>query len=240
MFTVDLEKELTQQNAKSHKDMRNDMLASHANNIFKEMDNAKDVKIFDTLGFKQFEEGVGVLKHRQKLYKRLEKMDITKVFTLEQIKGICIKYRLRFLPSNLYKGNIDPQLPSKVKEFVMLEGKSVEDYQYYICAPAESFELQARSKDPLLFAKLDEDHYYLIHKWGDDMSVSRAIFNFHRRTETHKFLFWFILLSIPVVLLGIFIDPSFFAFEIGVFLITGNIIADTWDASMDKWNDSEL
>lgn len=45
--------------------------------------------------------------------------------------------------------------------------------RFFIVAPATSFELQDRPIDPLLFCELGDDQFYLVHKWGNDLSVWR-------------------------------------------------------------------
>lgn len=45
----------------------------------------------------------------------------------------------------------------------------------YIVAPAESFELQSRPVDPLFFYKINDQYYLLLHKWGNDLSLTRRI-----------------------------------------------------------------
>jgi len=47
--------------------------------------------------------------------------------------------------------------------------------RFFIAAPAESFALQPRPIDPLLFCQLGDDLFYLVHKWGNDISVFRRL-----------------------------------------------------------------
>lgn len=58
---------------------------------------------------------------------------------------------------------------------------------FCIAAPAESFDLQPRPIDPLLFCNLGDDQYYLVHKWGSDISWSRRWLK-HWRSAAHKCL----------------------------------------------------
>lgn len=51
--------------------------------------------------------------------------------------------------------------------------------KFCIAAPATSFKLQDRPIDPLLFCELGDGQFYLVHKWGNDLSVFR---------RAHKFL----------------------------------------------------
>lgn len=48
----------------------------------------------------------------------------------------------------------------------------------FIMAPKESFNLQVRPKDPLFFYKINDEYYYLVHKWGNDLSITRRLKGF--------------------------------------------------------------
>ena len=105
-------------------------------------------------------------------------------YTIEDIKNLCIKYRLRFLPSKLFKGNIDGEVLEKMQAFedsdmfrtkIHKEGSQNETY-YYIVAPSKSFELQKKPKDPLLFCYAGDGLWYLVCKWGNDLSFTRLIY----------------------------------------------------------------
>lgn len=56
--------------------------------------------------------------------------------------------------------------------------------EFHIAAPAESFQLQKRPIDPLLFCHLGDNQYYLVHKWGSDLSIWRASRRYFSRTFT--------------------------------------------------------
>lgn len=113
-----------------------------------------------------------------------------RVFHISQIEQTCNNYRLRFLPSVLYKGTIDKELPFKITNFeaaynVKCECVEPRDWRWvgndetqntFIMAPASSFKLQEKPKDPLFFYKINDEYYYLIHKWGNDLNVFRRMF----------------------------------------------------------------
>ena len=60
------------------------------------------------------------------------------VFTEQEIKEICIKYDLRFLPSQFFKGRLDTQIASKLSKFIK-ENPEVGQHSdsFYIIAPSE-------------------------------------------------------------------------------------------------------
>lgn len=109
-----------------------------------------------------------------------------KVYHITQIEKLCHKYTLRFLPSAYFKGKIPKELPDKISTFEVTYGvqchsvKQISTWDTYtndqesnifIAAPASSFELEP--EDPLLFYKINDEWFYLIHKWGNDMNVFR-------------------------------------------------------------------
>ena len=121
-----------------------------------------------------------------------DKYPADRVFSHEDIKSLCLKYGLRFLPSNMFNGELDSELPEKIKQFDTKYGSAyVSKYNSFIAAPVQSFKLQKRPKDPLFFVQISgseysrdrgEKHYFLLHKWGKDISVFRWIANLFRRT----------------------------------------------------------
>ena len=119
------------------------------------------------------------------------------IFTSEQIKKIAIRYRLRFLESKLFKGEIPYEAILKVKE---LEKKyKVKFSEFKILAPASLFKLEDRNKDPLLFAKVSENKFLLIHKWGNDLNGFRKVLAFPLCT-IKNFILTFLTLSLLITL----------------------------------------
>ncbi len=119
-----------------------------------------------------------------------------RVFTKDAIKRLCLTYGLRFLPTEHYKGHLDGDIHVKLVEFKALDkGHVREGYRrpYLIAAPSVSFNLTPRPKDPLLFAQITNDRFYLIHKWGDDLSVFARVKNWA----------WYGALAVMSVVLGI-------------------------------------
>lgn len=100
------------------------------------------------------------------------KLRSEKLFHVEDIRKICIDYRLRFLDVKLFKGKIPNEAIKKLEEFKN-QHKNL-DLELKIMAPSKLFELE-NYDDPLLFAKLEDGYYYLIHKWGNDLSFFRKI-----------------------------------------------------------------
>lgn len=100
------------------------------------------------------------------------------VFHISQIEKVCKKYNLRFLNVRHYTGKVCPELANKILNFELANGTAVKRNDCFIVAPKESFTLQKKDRDPLFFVKVADDHYYLVHKWGNDLNWTRAILPF--------------------------------------------------------------
>lgn len=126
----------------------------------------------------KFENKKGLDLERKKFEERYET-----VYTETEIKSICQKYHLKFLKSNYFKGNIDPVLGAKILNF--FKARNIDSHNYeasknlYIMAPYEAFNLEdlpePKKIDPVIFYKLAEDKYAMIHKWGNDFSIYRLL-----------------------------------------------------------------
>ena len=87
-------------------------------------------------------------------------LETNKIFHLEQIKTICIDYRLRFLDSDIFKNEIPEEAISKIRMLEKAHNTSLNGFK--IIAPSKAFHL-LNYDDPLLFVPMGNDYYYLIH-----------------------------------------------------------------------------
>lgn len=94
------------------------------------------------------------------------------IYHLDQIKNICIDYRLRFLDTKYFKGEIPEAAFQKID--ALEKSHNIEIKNFKIIAPSKLFKLVDKD-DPLLFAPIGNDYYYLIHKWGNDLSAFRKL-----------------------------------------------------------------
>ena len=102
-----------------------------------------------------------------------DKIDSNRLFHVDQIRKICIDYRLRFLDFNFFKGGVPDEAYTKLKEFEFNHPDL--DLNIKMMAPTKLFQLE-NYDDPLMFVSLGNNYYYLIHKWGNDMSYFRKMF----------------------------------------------------------------
>ncbi len=110
-------------------------------------------------------------------------LDPERIFSLDTIRELCLQYRLRFLDGALYKGDVPAQAVQAVRA---LERKTADPIvSFKVMAPADRFKLCDSEVDPLLFVPLDDDHYYLVHKWGNDLSRARTVIYWPMRSVGH-------------------------------------------------------
>ncbi|TDS15245.1 hypothetical protein DFQ03_1885 [Maribacter caenipelagi] len=104
-----------------------------------------------------------------------EILESSKIYHIDEIKQICIDYRLRFLDTSYFKGSIPAEALSKIKSLEKEHNLEIKGFK--IIAPSKLFKLEDKD-DPLLFAPIGNGYHYLIHQWGNDLHPLR------------KFLMW--------------------------------------------------
>jgi len=230
LLTIDLEKALIKQNKSvvTSKELLEVM-------EFERRGELLQSKSLDRMGITNaLKEGKAIKSRVDTNKEQTLKFDQSRVFHISQIEKTCNKYYLRFLPTAYYKGTLDEKLPFKVATFELAHGVELESYQdydslgmqfyydmlnrkqekqkvnnSYIMAPKESFNLEQRPKDPLLFYKINDEYFYLIHKWGNDLSIARRL----KSISSHRGSFFYCLLTI--LLLSAFLLPS----VVGIILV---------------------
>jgi len=138
----------------------------------------------------------------------LSKLDSNNIYSIEQIKQICVKYRLRFLDSKAFIGEIPAEAIMKVKALEKKLGHPIDGFK--IVAPKKLFQLEDKDSDPLLFLQLADNKFYFIHKWGGELNRFRALLAAPLRSFMS--MFWTLLgvaflfsLAIPTASIDVFI-----------------------------------
>ena len=103
---------------------------------------------------------------------KLDKINSDRIFHISDIKKICIDYRLRFLDFELFKGKVPDEAYKNLKSFYSYHKEIKREIK--MMAPSSLFQLE-NYDDPLMFASLGNDYFYLIHKWGNDLSFFRKV-----------------------------------------------------------------
>lgn len=144
-------------------------------------------------------------------------LDESQIFSLEQIQKLCIKYRLRFLDSKHFKGEIPYEAIQKIKG---LESELNTDLKgFKIIAPKELFKLTDKDSDPILMLPLKNNRFYFIHKWGGEISSLRSLLAFPMRNLMS--MFWF-LFGVAVLFSLAIPTPSW---DVFAFLVVHSFIA---------------
>jgi len=188
MITIDLEKSLVRNKRK--------LLTNEEIMVLDKMEKIENNKEIEELRSKLgiWSDNAKTASNAKSKILIYNKYPADRIYSESDIRSLCLKYGLRFLPSHYFNGELDTELPGKIKQFEQKyhHGCSgVTKYNSFIAAPAESFKLQKRPKDPLFFVEVErvgyiseqnEKHYFLLHKWGNDISITRWIANLPMRT----------------------------------------------------------
>ena len=101
-----------------------------------------------------------------------ELLETNRIFHLDDIYQICVDYRLRFLDTRFFKAKIPYEAVIEINSLEKSHKTSLKGFK--IVAPSKLFKLE-NADDPLLFAPIGNDYFYLIHKWGNDLHPFRKL-----------------------------------------------------------------
>jgi len=198
---------------------------------------------------------LGNLKFYNKSFELLDEPEINSdlVFSPEEIKNICIKYRLRFLDSQFYKDEFPYEAVLKIKDLNTTFKKDLKGFK--ILAQAETFSKKEKNLPCLLFAPTINGNFYLIHTWGKEYKWHRKFTHFPIRTFETLILtltvFTLIVdLSLPVELITLDRSaPYFCGYRIATYFhllifFTGFTAYATFafnkNFSKSNWNDTRV
>lgn len=102
----------------------------------------------------------------------IDEVDTNAIFHISHIEKICVNYRLRFLDTKYFKGTYPEEVIEKITTLEKKHNTVLDGFK--IIAPSKLFRLD-KADDPLLFAPMGNDYYYLIHKWGTDLHPLRRL-----------------------------------------------------------------
>ncbi|UZO79885.1 hypothetical protein NBT05_13120 [Aquimarina sp. ERC-38] len=127
-------------------------------------------------------------------------LETNRIYHIDQIKKICVDYRLRFLDTKYFKGKIPNEALSIIKDLEKQHDTQLQGFK--IMAPSKLFKLE-NADDPLLFAPIGNGYFYLIHKWGNDLNPFRKLFMWFFKSFENL-----IVLTFLVSLLATFLVPD--------------------------------
>jgi len=100
----------------------------------------------------------------------IDYLDASRIYHIDAIKTICINYRLRFLDHRYFKAEIPLEAISELKRLEEEHQTQIQGLK--IIAPSKLFKLENKD-DPVLFAPLGNNYFYLVYKWGNDLHPLR-------------------------------------------------------------------
>jgi hypothetical protein len=101
------------------------------------------------------------------------------IFTHNEIKSSCIKYRLRFLDTQTYTGEFPYEAILKIKDLNALQGKKLQEFK--LLSTKQKFSNLSNEEEALLFCKTVYGNYYLIHRWGKPLASNHGVKSFPMR-----------------------------------------------------------
>jgi hypothetical protein len=148
---------------------------------------------------------------RQSAKEKLEK----EIVHIDDIKQLCLDYRLYMRPAREYMGTIPPSLGAELTRFckeknIVLPASS--NYSnFFIIAPPKMFKgylspaevvqeamdiaienererIRKKNEDPILVYKTEENYYAVVKSWGDDFTPLRRVYGFFTRRITMNWL----------------------------------------------------
>lgn len=183
---ISLEKELQKKVQEKKKELEFDPIKEVK--LLLSNDDALDLKILRNLSSNSQFNRIERIQGEHRDLEKIEDEYQGEIYTRNQIKDLAIQYKLRFLSSQYYTGSYDVQVTAKIKDFAKKCNIDLTEYnlkeKFYVLAPEKMFKLtderyiSKKEIDPLMFYKVDSDHYRLVHKWGDDFTILRYLTGF--------------------------------------------------------------
>ena len=169
---------------------------------------------------------------------KFDKMESKNIFHKDTIKKICVRYRLRFLDSNLFKGEYPKNITRIITDLESKHDTSLSNFK--IMAPSKLFKIKSPD-DPILFVPIGNDYFYLVHKWGKEFNKLRKLMVLPFKNIDNLTIFS-ILVSIFFALVGKLVMPSLTSSEVFIlflFLVKGFIFIFFYMFYLTRRNFSE-
>jgi hypothetical protein len=182
MFKVKIESEI--QKTKDKNVDKGNQLLNHANQLLLQQ-STDETQVIENIGInKSLVEATNKRTSTHLERKELERKTGDNIFTIEEIKTMCVKYRLKFLQANEYVGAIPPDLGARIVDLKkkhnlnINESSNSDSGKFFIMAPPSCFKLREAEAirvklDPVMFYRIGEGLYILVHKWGKDFTYWR-------------------------------------------------------------------
>lgn len=264
-MSTKLKKELNEVQKKNWKELKDNKIIDHANQLLLDYD-VDQAKILEEAGFRLNIGYEAKLKEDFKRTKASEQIYNRPSFTGKQIKEICKTYDLRLLPTSKYRGAIDVDVATKIKEFCDENKLPITNADLFILAPTTSFdtvdEIIPKDTDPILFYRTDKsvnwnfqaaenETFSQIHNWGNDFTdwrKLRFLFDPSRNRgddQTSSNRVKTILLMISLIFISIACLTSFLPFIMiamgtGIVTLINFLFLDTNTLNDAAWNSDKV
>ena len=169
---------------------------------------------------------------------KFDEMETKNIFHKDTIKNICVRYRLRFLDSNLFKGDYPKNITKIISDIEKKHDTKL--INFMIMAPSKLFKIKSPD-DPILFVPIGNDYYYLIHKWGEEFNYLRKLLVLPFKNIDNLTIFS-VLVSVFFAFLGKLFIPSLTFSEVFIlflFLAKGFIFIFFYTFFLTRKNFSE-
>ena len=211
-----------------NKEISSDELKSIVKNIWSNHNSKKD------------QISISLNKKNNDKYNQLkfDKMESKNIFHKDTIKKICVRYRLRFLDTNLFKGEYPKNISRIIKDLESKHETSLSNFM--IMAPSKLFKIKSPD-DPILFVPIGNDYYYLVHKWGKEFNKLRKLMVLPFKNIDNLTIFS-ILVSVFFALVGKLVMPNLTSSEVFIlflFLVKGFIFIFFYMFFLTRRNFSE-
>lgn len=193
------------------------------------------------------------LKNYNKSFELVNEDDVDKdmIFSPAEIKTICIKYRMRFIDSQVYKKEFPYEAVLKIDSINSICKKNLKSFK--LLTTFKSLKDKKVEEETLLFATTNVGNYYLVHKWGNQLKWYRKLLYWPLR-DIEKLLATLLLvtaaitLSLPTYLITLDRKAGYWDYRYGIFfhLFIFNMGFTTYFTftfskgfSVSNWNRSE-
>lgn len=176
-----------------------DKLLNDVKNFLDQLQNEDDSIVKQVLENKNTEDEVNDFT--------FDDLNTKRIYHISQIEKVCVNYRLRFLDSNLFKGDLPQEAIQEIKRLNTEHNTELKGFK--IMAPSKLFKLK-NADDPVLMAPMGNGYYYFIHKWGNDLHPLRRLLVWPVKTLENFIFTMFVLSLITTALVpkGIFMDEN--------------------------------
>lgn len=124
-------------------------------------------------------------------------LDSNRIFSIKDIKSVCIDFRLRFLDKKFYRAELPYDAHIKLTAFEIEIGEPV---SFKILSEAANFKLTYPHTQQLLFADLGNGEFYFIHKWGNEFNDFRKYTTMPYKNIEFLFAVIFVISSVLTII----------------------------------------